>query len=149
MDKDSIIVVTSGFFNPIHRGHIWHLQLAKDLFPNVHHVAIVNNDKQAILKKGFDFVPLIDRLEVVGALRSVDEVFPSIDEDLSVSQSLAAVAKKYAGRRIVFAKGGDRVAGTLPQGETDVCEKYNVEVKYGVGGNPTSSTAIIKKIKKD
>jgi D-beta-D-heptose 7-phosphate kinase/D-beta-D-heptose 1-phosphate adenosyltransferase len=109
----------------------------------------VNNDEQVKIKKGYEFVPLIDRIEVVKALRCVDEVFTSVDKDISVAKSLEAVAKKFKGYRMVFAKGGDRTAGTLPPAETEVCEKYGVEVMYGVGGNPTSSTELIKKIKRD
>ena len=140
--KNSVVVITSGYFNPIHRGHVECINLSKKLFPKTHLVVIVNNDKQVMLKKGYTFIPMEDRVSIVENLRVVDEVFRSVDEDASVIRSIEALAKKYSGYRIVFAKGGDRNIGNIP--EREVCEKYNIEIISGVGDKIESSSALMK-----
>ena len=139
------IVISSGYFNPIHRGHIEALSLAKNLFSDSHHVVIVNNEAQAIAKKGKVIVPLTDRIAVVGALKFVDEVFISIDEDPSVCRSIEAIAEKFKGHKIVFAKGGDRNSGEIP--EAVVCNKYNIEIVDGLGKKIQSSSSIIENMR--
>ena len=56
-------VVASGYFDPIHVGHIEYLELASKLGDRL--VVIVNNDNQAILKKGKAFMSEVDRLKIV------------------------------------------------------------------------------------
>ena len=47
--KKTIIVAASGYFDPIHTGHIEYLELAKKLGDRL--VVIVNNDNQTKNKK--------------------------------------------------------------------------------------------------
>ena len=98
--KESKTVVASGYFDPIHVGHIEYLEMAAKLGDKL--VVIVNNDNQAALKKGTPFMIEEDRLKIVSSLKCVDEVFLSIDEDSTVCRSLQAVSPS------IFAKGGDR-----------------------------------------
>src|SRR5690349_20266258 len=79
MSAMATIVIVSGYFNPIHKGHIRMIKHAKKLGDKL--VVIVNNDKQQHLKKGKIIMPEDERHEVVTALRDVDEVILSIDED--------------------------------------------------------------------
>jgi len=51
--------VASGYFDPIHKGHIEYLKLAKKLGGKL--IVILNNDKQAQLKKGKPFMELEER----------------------------------------------------------------------------------------
>lgn len=142
MDNDTVIVISSGYFNPIHRGHIEALSLAKNLYANSHHIVIINNEEQAILKKGRVIVPLEDRVSVVKELRSVDEVFISVDYDRSVCKSIEVIARKYEGKKILFAKGGDRTSDEIP--EAEVCKKYNIQIIDGLGKKVQSSSEIVK-----
>ncbi|MEK6890457.1 MAG: adenylyltransferase/cytidyltransferase family protein [Nanoarchaeota archaeon] len=87
--KKQIIVATSGYFDPLHIGHIQCLELAKKLGDKL--IVIVNNDKQAALKKGKEFMPFKERVEIIKSIKWVDEVFPSIDEDRTVCKSLEAI----------------------------------------------------------
>jgi D-beta-D-heptose 7-phosphate kinase/D-beta-D-heptose 1-phosphate adenosyltransferase len=82
-------VAVSGYFDPIHVGHLEYLKLAKEFGDKL--VVIVNNNHQCILKKGKPFMDEADRVEIVKALGIVDEVFLSIDQDKSVCASLERV----------------------------------------------------------
>lgn len=137
------IVIISGYFNPVHIGHINLIKAASELGDYL--IAIVNNDKQQLLKKGKIIMAENERLEIVKAIRGVDEVILSIDKDKTQCQTLALLAKKYKGSKLIFANGGDRDSEkAIP--ETDVCLKNNIEMKFGVGGNdkPNSSSNINK-----
>ena len=109
------IVVTSGYFDPLHVGHLEYLEMAKNLGDKL--VVIINSDLQAKLKKGKPFIKEQDRMKIVAALRCVDDVFLSIDKDKSQCESL-----KYL-KPDIFAKGGDRTSDEIP--ESKVCKEFN------------------------
>ena len=88
-DKNKIRVAVSGYFDPIHVGHLEYLRMAKELGDSL--VVIVNNNYQCKLKKGKHFMDENDRVEIVKALRFVDEVFLSIDNDTTVCKSLEEI----------------------------------------------------------
>ena len=67
------IVINSGYFDPIHIGHIECMELSKKLGDKL--VIILNNDHQCILKKGKPFMPQDERKKIVEALKPVDKVF--------------------------------------------------------------------------
>lgn len=129
-----IKVAVSGYFDPMHRGHVEYLKLAKELGDYL--VVILNNDKQAELKKGKAFMPLEDRKAVLEAMRNVDEVFVSIDEDKSVCKSLEIIKPD------IFANGGDRKNEEVP--ETKICNELGIKIVDGVGEKVQSSSEIIK-----
>jgi D-beta-D-heptose 7-phosphate kinase/D-beta-D-heptose 1-phosphate adenosyltransferase len=135
--KDKIIVAASGYFDPAHIGHIEYLELAKKLGDKL--IVIVNNDEQAILKKGKSFMPLAERMKIVQALRCVDEVFASIDKDKTVCKSIEAIKPN------IFAKGGDRTADEIP--EAAICKKHNIKIVDGLGAKIQSSSDLIEKAK--
>jgi D-beta-D-heptose 7-phosphate kinase/D-beta-D-heptose 1-phosphate adenosyltransferase len=126
------VVAVSGYFDPIHVGHLEFLKIAKSLGDKL--VVIINSDYQADLKKGKSFMPEEDRLEIVQALRCVDEVFLSIDKDKSVCKSLEHLKPD------IFANGGDRSLEEIP--ETAVMKKYNIEMVDGLGEKIRSSSEI-------
>ena len=127
-----VVVAVSGYFDPIHVGHLELLKLARQLGDRL--VVIVNNDQQAILKKGKSFMNEKDRIEIVSALQSVDEVFLSIDNDKSVCKSLEFLKPD------IFANGGDRSLSEIL--ETAVMEKYSIKMVGGLGEKIRSSSAI-------
>ncbi|MFH1591927.1 MAG: adenylyltransferase/cytidyltransferase family protein [Candidatus Woesearchaeota archaeon] len=138
MEKEKIIVAASGYFDPIHIGHIEYLREAKRLGDKL--IVIVNNDKQTVLKKGYEFMPVKERVEIVKALKFVDEVFVSLDEDKSVCKSLEVVKPD------IFAKGGDRFSYEIP--EAKVCKKLGIKIVHGLGDKIQSSSELIEKNKK-
>src|SRR3989344_7444268 len=120
--KKPIVVAASGYFDPVHLGHIEYLKKAKELGDKL--IVIVNNDKQTEMKKGKEFMPFKERLEIVKSLKFVDEVFPSIDEDSSVCKSLERVKPN------IFAKGGDRFISEIP--ETKICRELGIKIVDGL-----------------
>lgn len=133
------IVVASGYFDPIHVGHIECLEKAKKLGEKL--VVIINNDIQAKIKKGKSFMSQEDRMKIVSSLRCVDEVFLSIDEDKSVCKSLEALKPD------IFAKGGDRTIGEIP--ETPICNQLGIQIIDGLGEKIRSSSELVEKSKEE
>lgn len=129
------IIINSGYFDPIHEGHIECMYLAKELGNKL--VIILNNDAQAVLKKGKPFMNQIVREKIVSALKPVDDVFVSIDNDSSVCKSIRAVFEKYKGNEIIFAKGGDRFFNEIP--EQKVCDELGIKIVDGLGAKVNSS----------
>ena len=123
-------VVVSGYFDPVHAGHLEYLKLAKDLGDKL--IVIVNNNEQCVLKKGKSFMDESDRLEIVKSLKMVDDVFLSIDKDKSVCKSLEILKPD------IFANGGDRNTNEVP--ESIICKKYNINMIDGLGNKIRSSS---------
>jgi len=138
-EKHKIRVAVSGYFDPIHVGHLEYLKMAKQLGDSL--VVIVNNNHQCELKKGKPFMDENDRVEIVKALKFVDEVFLSVDNDRTVCKSLEAVKPD------IFANGGDRATNEVP--ETSVCKKQNIKMIDGLGDKIRSSSDLtgLKEIK--
>jgi len=128
------IVVVSGYFDPVHVGHIELLERAKSLGKKL--IVIVNNDKQAELKKGKSFMCQEDRCIIMQSMYLVDEVFLSIDDDNTVCKSLEAIKPH------IFANGGDRYSDEIP--EAAVCKKYNIKIVDSLGKKVRSSSELIK-----
>ena len=130
-NKNKIRVAVSGYFDPIHVGHLEYLRMAKELGDSL--VVIVNNNYQCKLKKGKHFMDENDRVEIVKALRFVDEVFLSVDKDRTVCKSLKEIKPD------VFANGGDRATSEVP--ETPVCKKFKIKMVDGLGDKIRSSSS--------
>ena len=131
-DKNKIRVAVSGYFDPIHVGHLEYLRMAKELGDSL--VVIVNNNYQCKLKKGKHFMDENDRVEIVKALRFVDEVFLSVDKDRTVCKSLEEIKPD------IFANGGDRATSEVP--ETPICIKFNIKMVDGLGDKIRSSSSL-------
>lgn len=139
------VVIISGYFNPLHGGHLDMIEAAAKLGDRL--VVIVNNDAQQILKKGKIILDQDNRARLIRALRDADDVIISIDQDPTQIETLKMVAEKYHGEQLVFANGGDR-HGEREIPETDVCHENGIELVFGVGTDirgmvkPDSSTRI-------
>ncbi|MFH1232723.1 MAG: adenylyltransferase/cytidyltransferase family protein [Patescibacteria group bacterium] len=127
------IVVVSGYFNPLHIGHLEMIEEAKKLGDYL--VVIINNDYQVGLKGSVPFMSQKDRISIVSALKWVDEVFLSIDEDRSVCKSLTKIKPD------IFAQGGDRNEGNIP--EADICRSFGIKMVDGLGKKIRSSSTLI------
>lgn len=139
------IIIESGYFNPLHGGHLDMIEAGKKMGDKL--VMIVNNDKQQLLKKGKIILDEENRSRLMRALRDIDEVVLSIDEDPTQVRTLEMLAQKYPEDELVFANGGDRDSEkAIP--ESDVAHKYGIELVFGVGTDirghvkPDSSTRI-------
>ena len=134
-------VITSGYFNPLHIGHINLFREAKKLGDIL--VVIVNNDEQVKIKGSIPFMPEQERIEIMKAIKHVDEVLLSIDKDSTQGESLKFIAKKYPGAELFFAKGGDRNSGNIPESETKACKEFNIKIVNGVGGDKVQSSSLL------
>lgn len=138
-------VAVSGGFDPLHVGHVRLFREARKLGDKL--VVILNNDNWLRNKKGFAFMPQHERKEMIEAFSFVDKVmFTSHDlhdEDRSVVRELRAI------RPAVFANGGDRVAGNIP--EYQACEELGIEMVFnvGYGGKVQSSSWMIGAASRD
>ena len=136
------VVITSGFFNPLHIGHINLIREAKNLGDFL--IVIVNNDEQVKLKGSVPFMSEQERVEIVKALRYADEVMLSIDKNGPVAESIRSIARTHKGD-LYFAKGGDRNAGNIPESESQVCKEFNIKIINGVGGDKVQSSSRLLK----
>jgi|SRR3989344_2135457 len=137
------VVITSGYFNPLHIGHINLIKDAKKLGDFL--VVIVNNDEQVRIKGSIPFMPEQERIEIIKALRYADDVILSVDKDRTVGESLVAVAKKYPQSKLFFAKGGDRNSENIPEKETKVCKDFDITLINEVGGGKIQSSSWLLK----
>jgi len=133
------IVICSGYYDPLHEGHIEQFQLAKKLGDKL--IVIVNNRDQCLIKNGREFIPEKTRCLVIGALKPVDDVFLSIDTDRTVCKSLEKIRECYNSKtELIFAKGGDRTDKNIP--EADICDKLNIKIVFGLGEKINASSKI-------
>ena len=137
--------ITSMYANPIHPGHIECLELSKELVDELW--VIVNNDKQAEMKRGVpSFQKEEDRKKIVESIRYVDHAEISIDVDPSVCQS---IVKLYVDIKsidpkseIIFTKGGDRFADEIP--EKVLCDSLGIKIVDGLGAKTHNSSEMVK-----
>jgi cytidyltransferase-like protein len=140
-EKPRKVVAVSGGFDPVHIGHVRMFEAAKKLGDKL--VVILNNDNWLRTKKGFVFMSEQERREIIEAFECVDEVWVTKHDqntsDMSVCETLLALKPH------VFANGGDRHAGNIP--EYDLCEKLQCEMAFNVGegGKVQSSSWLVKK----
>lgn len=138
-----IVGIVSGYFNPIHTGHLDYIEGAARKCDLLH--VIVNSDHQVGLKGSKEFMDEHSRLRIVGALGCVHRATISIDKDGSVVESIGEILKQYRDDPFVdkvrFMNGGDRKGGNTP--ESDFCEKNGVDLIYNVGGEKTQSSSTI------
>mmetsp|Transcript_54129 Transcript_54129/g.87482 ORF Transcript_54129/g.87482 Transcript_54129/m.87482 type:complete len:148 (-) Transcript_54129:157-600(-) len=131
------VVVASGYFDPLHYGHIEYLQRSKDLGHKL--IVIVNNDIQAALKKGQPFMPARERVKLVRSLACVDAAIESVDEDLSVRRTLCIIHPD------IFTNGGDIMSSDCP--EAEVCADLGIKMVDSLGEKIQSSSWLLKSAK--
>lgn len=130
-------VIVSGFFNPLHGGHIDLIEAAKAMGDYL--IVIVNNDIHQMTKKGKVILDENNRARLIGALRDVDEVIIGIDPEhpnYPSTLTLELIANKYPNDELIFCNGGDRATtAALPGPEADMCRKKGIKMVFGVGSH--------------
>jgi cytidyltransferase-like protein len=135
-------IIVSGYFNPIHKGHIEYFQNAKtkgdELF------VIINNDLQRALKGSKEFQDEKERVFIVENLQLVDKCFLSIDKDRTVVESIKMIFNEYGKEyQLSFANGGDQNNHTIP--ERPICEELGIDLIDGLGDKIQSSSWLLRK----
>ena len=142
------IIVISGYFNPLHVGHLDYMEQAKELGDKL--FVIVNNDDQVKIKGSAPFMNESDRMRIVNSIECVDDVILSLDTDATVLKTLKSMHEMYELKngdsrnlshyfQVVFANGGDRQDGNTP--EEEFCKEVGIETVYGVGGGKRESSS--------
>lgn len=139
------IIVTSGFFNPLHKGHIECFKEAKKLGDKL--IVGINSDAAQIRKSGKCFMSLEQRRVIIQSLKYVDEVRTFNDDDGSARDLLLDILHEYPNDEIVFIKGGDRTKENIPEIELlDHVKGDRLKFVFSVGGSNkmNSSSEILK-----
>ena len=135
-------IIVSGYFNPIHKGHIEYFNNAKEKGDKL--IVIVNSDHQRALKGSAEFQTEDERVFIVSNIKSVDEVFLSIDEDRTVCETIRFIHyKSSSDYQLAFANGGDQNNNSIP--EVPVCIDLGIELVDGLGEKIQSSSWLLKK----
>tara|TARA_B100001142_G_scaffold75781_1_gene76542 strand:+ start:763 stop:1182 length:420 start_codon:yes stop_codon:yes gene_type:complete len=135
-------IIVSGYFNPLHKGHIEYFKFAKRegdaLF------VIVNNDIQRSLKGSKEFMLEDERILIINELEIVDKTILSIDNDRTVCKTIEKIfielSKEY---NLCFANGGDQNNNSSP--EVPVCRKLGINLIDGLGDKIQSSSWLLNK----
>lgn len=130
------IVLVTGGFDPIHKGHIAYFEAAKKLGDEL--IIGLNSDAWLTCKKGKPFMHWEDRLSVVRNLRMVNGTVEFNDDDGSSKDAIRKVRLNYPYDRIIFANGGDRTKTNIP--EMDI-QDDNLEFVFGVGGEDKKNSS--------
>ena len=135
------IVIVSGYFNPLHKGHIEYFNKSKEYGDKLY--VIVNNDKQRELKGSKEFQDEDERIFIIQNLKMVDRVFLSIDTDRTVCQTIGMIhSLEDQSDELFFANGGDQINDTIP--ERQVCDWLGIKLIDGLGDKIQSSSWLIK-----
>jgi len=141
MRKPKVIIV-SGYFNPLHKGHLELFEKAKGSGDALW--VIVNSDLQRELKGSKEFMDQDERLIIVSAIGIVEKALISIDKDKTQCATLGDLSDKYSGEyELYFANGGDQNNDIIA--EAPVCREKGIGLIEGLGDKIQSSSWLLKK----
>lgn len=135
-------IIVSGYFNPLHKGHIECFHLAKkkgdELF------VVVNNDYQRQLKGAKEFMNQEERIFILNELAIINKVILSIDQDRTVCKTLEKIFQDFKNQyQLFFANGGDQTNENIP--ELSLCKNLKIGLIHGLGHKIQSSSWLLKK----
>lgn len=135
-------IIVSGYFNPIHKGHLEYFKNAKQHADYL--FVIVNSDLQRELKGSKPFQDEEERMIIVNSIKGVDKAILSIDKDRTVCETIKKIAQEYGEEySLAFANGGDQNNDTIP--EKPICEQLGVKLIDGLGDKIQSSSWLLNK----
>ena len=134
-------IIVSGYFNPLHKGHIELFKNAKQLGDEL--IVIVNNDLQRKLKGSKEFMDEDERILIINELSITDKVYLSIDKDSTVKKSLEKIHTDLGSNyELYFANGGDQNNESIS--EIKICKKLNIGLIDGLGEKIQSYSWLLK-----
>ena len=134
------LVIVSGYFNPVHKGHLELFEKAKEKGDML--CVIVNNDVQREIKGSKFFQDEEERIQIIRALNIVDMAWISVDQDSTQNATLRMLVEKFYGSmKLAFANGGDQNNDTIP--EADLCNQFEIELIDGLGEKIQSSSWLL------
>ena len=134
-------IIVSGYFNPLHKGHLELFEKAKAVGDELW--VIINSDLQRELKGSKQFMDENERLIIVRAIKYVDKVLISIDKDKTQCATLSYLADEFGiNYNFYFANGGDQNNESIT--ESSVCKKLGIKLIEGLGDKIQSSSWLLK-----
>ena len=135
------VIIVSGYFNPLHKGHIEYFLNAKKHGDKL--FVIVNSDYQRKIKGSKEFMKEDERVFIINQLKIVDKSFISIDKDRSVCETIKLIHNEYSLKYdLCFANGGDQTNVSIP--EKPICKKLNISLIDKLGSKIQSSSWLLK-----
>ena len=135
-------IIVSGYFNPLHKGHLEYLNHAKAIADKL--IVIVNNDHQRALKASKAFQDEEERVIIISNLKAVDEVVLSVDQDRTVCETIRHISEKFGKEYdLAFANGGDQSNESSP--ESPICKELGIALIDGLGEKIQSSSWLLEK----
>jgi cytidyltransferase-like protein len=136
------IIIVSGYFNPIHKGHLEYFIHAKSKGDSL--FVIVNSDHQRALKGSKEFQKEDERLFIIQHIKEVDYALLSIDKDRTVCKTLEMLHVQFGEtHKLSFANGGDQNNNSIP--EVPICQFFGIELIDGMGEKIQSSSWLLAK----
>jgi cytidyltransferase-like protein len=136
-------VIVSGFFNPLHGGHLDMIEAAEKMGDWL--IVIVNNDIHQMTKKGKIILDENNRARLMAAIKGVDEVIIGVDPEdphWPSTNTLELIADKYPDDELIFCNGGDRPdPDALPGPEAEMCRKKGIKMVFGIGGEKKADSS--------
>ena len=143
MERTKTLVIASGYFNPVHKGHIEYLTRSKELGDKL--FVIVNNDIQREMKGSKEFMNEDERKLVIETLKPVDWAVVAVDRDnRQVDKSIKMIYELYKDefQNFIFSNGGDQTEQTIA--EDVICKNLGIKMVFGLGDKIQSSSWLLK-----
>ena len=135
------VIIVSGYFNPLHKGHIEYFLNAKKHGDKL--FVIVNSDYQRKIKGSKEFMKEDERVFIINQLKIIDKSFISIDKDRSVCKTIKLIHNEYSLKYdLCFANGGDQTNDSIP--EKKICKELNIRLIDKLGSKIQSSSWLLK-----
>ena len=135
-------VIVSGYFNPLHKGHLELFEKSKEVGDFL--IVVVNSDLQRELKGSKEFQLEDERLRIIQSIKGVGYACLSIDKDKTQNETLKMLRHKFGDiMELHFANGGDQNNDTIPEAET--CNVLGIKLIDGLGEKIQSSSWLLAK----
>lgn len=131
MNANKIVICTGGY-DPVHRGHLEFFKAAKQLGDKL--IVGVNSDEWLTRKKGKPFMSFEERAAIIEEFKCVDKVIGFNDLDDTACDAIEQVLHRSPpDTQIIFANGGDRLDTNTPE-YIRYRDNKSVTFEFGVGG---------------
>ncbi len=143
MQKNGIVAI-SGYFDPIHGGHLDHIEKAKKLSGFL--LVIAGTEEQCDAKHEREwgirghFLSWSEKVRILKCF-GADLVVPNIDTDGTCAKTLLYHKPN------VFAKGAEYNLDNMPISEIEACKQIGCQIIFGVGDRINRSSDFWKLLK--
>ena len=146
------VMLVSGGFDPVHKGHLEMISEARDLADEVW--VILNNDSWLRQKKGKHFMKESEREYIMSQIKGVTKTFichPRIATDKTVTDGIYSAYQVWMRENgnapgpgdMAFGNGGDRGKNNVP--EEDYCNSMGIAMVWNLGEKVQSSSWLLEK----